>query len=176
MEATRNEETARLRSARQTGPEEEDAMKPLFVMGCSLLAVLAAVAMPSRQELKEAESLVAEVVADDMKAFKSGSMSAKKVADIHRALAKETKNPAEKFVLYQDAFEIYVRGKEYDLAADMLEALCGEIDDVPPQMVVEIVNKAMKRVSGKAAPRILAIFNKAKQETKCLTELLDVQN
>ena len=151
-------------------------MKKLLIVGCTLLTAFAAVAMPSKKELKEAKALVAEVTADDLKAVKNGTLTLKDFADKHMKLAKETESQAEKFYLYQGAYRIYAQAGEYELAADALEALRGEVEDVPPETIVKIIKKEMKSSTSKKAPRVMAIYRQSEQAVKCRKELVSIQD
>ena len=151
-------------------------MKKLLITGCALLTAFAAVAMPSKKELKEAKALVAEVTADDLKAVKNGTLTLKDFADKHMKLAKETESQAEKFYLYQGAYRIYAQAGEYELAADALEALRGEVEDVPPETIVKIIKKEMKSSTSKKAPRVMAIYRQSEQAVKCRKELVSIQD
>ena len=65
---------------------------------------LAAAAMPTRSELKKVQSVVNELMADDIAAMKSGRLKASQVAANAEKLAGEAQSEAAKFLLYKVAF------------------------------------------------------------------------
>ena len=127
-------------------------MKKLLITGCALLTAFAAVAMPNKKELNEAKIRVEKATASDMQAVKNGTLTLKDCADKHMELAKETGNQAEKYLLYQGAFNLYARGGESDLASDALRELCNEVGGVSTDVIIEIVNKAMRYAPDIKAP------------------------
>ena len=127
-------------------------MKKLLITGCALLTAFAAVAMPNKKELNEAKIRVEKATASDMQAVKNGTLTLKDCADKHMERAKETGNQAEKYLLYQGAFNLYARGGESDLASDALRELCNEVGGVSTDVIIEIVNKAMRYAPDIKAP------------------------
>ena len=54
---------------------------------------------------------------------------------------------------------------------DVLARMRKEIADLPPEIVVELVNTEMRRVAAEKAPKVLAIFRDAQRTMKCRKEL-----
>jgi len=154
---------------------KDTTMNKILIAGCTLLTAFAAVAMPNKKELAKAQRLVDDVTSADLKALKAGTTTAKEVAGTHMQLAGKAESQAEKYLLYQGAFKLYARSEEYDLAADALRALNNEVKDVPPEVIVEVVGKEMRRVAGKKAPRVLTIFKQAKRSAKYRKEIAGVE-
>ena len=143
----------------------------LLAAGCMMLAAVAAWAMPTKDELVQAQKLVQDLTADDVRAMKAGSKKPGEVAAAQVALADEAETEAGKYLLLQDAFRLYARSADYDAAADALARMRKEIADLPPELVVELVNGEMRRVSAEKAPKVLAILRDARREIRCRKEL-----
>ena len=139
--------------------------------GCALLAACAASAMPTKKELAAAKQLVADITASELEALKQKKKTPNDVGDFHMQQVKSAANEAERFHLLQGAFKLYARGKDYDSAAEALAAMNREIKNLPPEIVVELVQKEMRRVAGERAPKVLAIFNSARRIIKFRKEL-----
>ena len=143
----------------------------LLAAGCMMLAAAGALAMPTKTELEQAQQLVHDLTADDLRALKAGSKTVGEVAAAQLALANEAETEAGKYLLLQGAFKLYARGADYDAAADALARLRKEITDLPPEVVVELVNGEMRRVAADKAPKVLAIFRDAQRMIRCRKEL-----
>ena len=146
-------------------------MKRLAIATLTFACTFMASAMPTKEELAQAQALVADLTADDVRAMKSGTKKPGEVAAAQLALADEAETEAGKYLLLQGAFKLYARSADYDAAADVLERVRRDISDVPPELVVEMVNSEMRRVAAEKAPRVLAIFRDAQRIVKCRKEL-----
>ena len=133
--------------------------------------VSAAWAMPTKTELAQAQQLVQDLTAEDLRAMKAGTKKPGEVAATQLALAGEAETEAGKYLLLQGAFKLYARAADYDAAADVLTRMRKEIADLPPEVVVELVNGEMRRVAAEKAPKVLAIFRDAQRTMKCRKEL-----
>jgi len=132
---------------------------------------LAAFAMPTKDELVQAQKLLDDLTADDVRALNAGTKKPGEVAAAQMALAGEAETEAGKYLLLQGAFKLYARSADYDAAADALARMRKEIADLPPEVVVELVNGEMRRVAADKAPKVLAIFRDAQRTIKCRKEL-----
>jgi len=146
-------------------------MNKILIAGCAVVTAFAAVAMPTKKELAQAQKLVEDVTRADLKAIEAGAKSAKDVADLHKTLADKSEQEAEKYLLLQGAFKLYARSEEFDLAAEMLLAINREVEGVPPELILELINDEFHRGMGKKAPKVLAIFKQAKRTVKFQKEL-----
>ena len=138
-------------------------MNKILITGCMVLTAFAAIAMPNKKELAKAQRLVEDVTSADLKALKAGKMTAKEVADNHMVLAEKAENEAQRYLLLQGAFKLYARDGAYDDAAKALSVMDRNIDEIPPELIIEIVSKEMRRVAGKKAPHVLSIFKQAQR-------------
>ena len=132
---------------------------------------LAAFAMPTKEELVQAQKLVQDLTADDVRALNAGTKKPGEVAAAQLAMADDAETEAGKYLLLQGAFKLYARSADYDAAADALARMRKEIADLPPEVVVELVNSEMRRVAAEKAPGVLAIFRDAQRMIKCRKEL-----
>lgn len=151
---------------RKDGIMKNTAMARRLVAGMTLAIAATAGAMPTKQELAEAQAFVQDLTADDMRALKAKEKKPGDVAAAHLALADKAETEAGKYLLLQGAFRLYARGGDYDSAAAVLQRMRTEISDIPPEVVIEIVNKEMSRVASEKAPKVLAIFRDAQRTLK----------
>ena len=130
-----------------------------LVAGIALAATVCA--MPTRQQLLQAQPLVNDLTADDLRALKAKEKTPGDVAAAHLDLADKAETEAGKYLLLQGAFRLYARSGDYESAASTLMRMRSGIADLPPELIVEIVNKEMSRVASAKAPKVLAIFRDA---------------
>ena len=126
----------------------------VLVMATMAVCSSVALAMPTQQELKKAQPLVAELMAPTMDDFKAKKKTAAEVADMAIKYAGEAETEAAKFMLYRSSVPYYVRGEAYDKAADAVEQLKANVKDVPASVIEEIISKATVRATAKKAPRL----------------------
>ena len=121
---------------------------------CACLLALTAVAMPTAEELEQARPVVARV-------------SAGKPADKVRALATEAETEAGKYLMLETAASLHVRAKDYDKAAEALEALQTAVPDIPAATFVELIKSVAKPIRRpKDAPRLLELLRAAQKRAK----------
>ena len=99
---------------------KKSKMNRLLIAGAFFACALAAYAMPTKDELTQAQALVADLTADDVRAMKSGTKKPGEVAAAQLALVDEAETEAGKYLLLQGAFRLYARSTDYDAAADVL--------------------------------------------------------
>ena len=85
----------------------------LLAMGFALLAAANGLAMPTKEELLQAQKLVVDLTADDLRAMKSGAKKPAEVAAAQVELAGEAETEAGKYLLLQGAFKLYARCGEF---------------------------------------------------------------
>ena len=135
------------------------------------LGALAALAMPTKKELSEAQSIVNELMKDHVIANKKGKESNEAVGDVAMSLVKDAESEAAKFVLLNGAVTYYARGKAYDKVVGAIENIMSEISDVPPETLNAIVSKAASNVNEKKAPRLVALKKAIGKRAKVVTDL-----
>ena len=145
-------------------------MKNLFAV-LVVLGAATALAMPTKDELSKAQSLVVELMADDVAAYKAKSKKPEEVGDTSVKYAQEASTEAAKFLLLKGAISYYVRGESYDKAADAVGALREAVPDVPPDVLEEIIRKNTARVTAKKAPRLYAIYQTVQVQVAAAKEV-----
>ena len=145
-------------------------MKYSFVV-LMVLCAASALAMPTKEELSKAQSLVVELMADDVAAYKAKSKKAEEVGDTSVKYAQEASTEAAKFLLLKGAISYYVRGESYDKAADAVNALREAVPDVPPDVLEEIIRKNTARVTAKKAPRLYAMYQTVQVQVAAAKEV-----
>ena len=138
-------------------------MNRLVMMAVTAGAALAAMAMPTRQQLAKAQEMVSDVTAADVAALKAGAKKPAEVAAKHMELAAQAGSEAERYLLLQGAFRLYVKGEDYDNAAKAIETMQTEIKDFNPEVIVELCGKALVRKMQENAPRLYAIKENARR-------------
>ena len=136
----------------------------LLAMALMAVCSSAALAMPTQQELKKAQPLVAELMAPIMDDFKAKKKTAAEVADAAVKYAGEAETEAAKFMLYRSSIPYYVRGEAYDKAAEAVVQLKANVKDVPAEVVAEIISKATVRANKEKAPRLFELYQQAKTQ------------
>ena len=104
-------------------------------------------AMPTSQEISQAESLVQEVMKAEMDALRSSKKTREQVADAAVALANKAQTPAEKYLLLTGAFDQYMRGGNYDKANDALVAIRTAIPDWKQSDELALIEKSLRSVA-----------------------------
>ena len=136
----------------------------LLVMAMMAVCSSVSLAMPTQQELKKAQPLVAELMAPTMDDFKAKKKTAAEVADMAVKYAGEAETEAAKFMLYRSSIPYYVRGEAYDKAADAVEQMKANVKDVPASVIEEIISKATVRANKEKAPRLFELYQQAKTQ------------
>lgn len=135
-----------------------DSLKLLFVSCLILGGSISLSAMPTPAALEKARPLIQELMADDFAALKAGKKTHEAVGDAAMKLLSNAETEAAKFLLCKAAFGLYIRGKAYDKAADVLETFRESIADLPTSDLVDLVQKNAKGVRGKDAPKLFAAY------------------
>ena len=143
----------------------------LLAMALMAVCSSAALAMPTKEELGKAQSLVVELMADDVAAFKAKSKKAEEIGDTSVKYAQEASTEAAKFLLLKGAISYYVRGESYDKAADAVNALREAVPDVPPDVLEEVIRKNTARVTAKKAPRLYAMYQTVQVQVAAAKEV-----
>lgn len=149
-------------------------MKRIMLVVVLALGTLVATAMPSKEELAKAQSIVNELMKNHITANKKGKESHEAVGDAAMSLAKDADGEAAKFALFRGAVTYYARGKAYDKAADAVEAIMAEISDVPPQTLNGILQKAATNATEKKAPRLVALKKAIAKRAKAAASLTEL--
>ncbi len=150
---------------------KKTGMNRLVAAAIACACVLAAWAMPTKEELVQAQALVADLTADDVRAMKSGAKKPGEVAAAQVALADEAETEAGKYLLLQGAFRLYSRSADYDAAADVLARMRRDISDLPPEVVVELVTGEFRRVAAGKAEKVMVIYRDARRTIRYRKEL-----
>ena len=135
------------------------AMQKTCLAAIAAAFALAAAAMPTRSELKKVQSVVNELMADDIAAMKSGRLKAPQVAANAEKLAGEAQSEAAKFLLYKGAFGLYVQGGSYDEAIRAIDRLTEAVKDVPDSVLAEILRDKLKRIPKKNGSTIFNLYD-----------------
>ena len=149
------------------------AKRMAWIACCALTATVCA--MPTKQQLAQAQPLVNDLTADDLRAMKAKEKTPGDVAAAHLDLANEAETEAGKYLLLQGAFKLYVRNADYDAAADVLARMRQNIADLPPEVVVELVNGEFRRAGSAKAEKVMVIYRDAQRMIKCRKQLASAE-
>lgn len=151
------------------GNSSMKSKKSSFVVAIATVSMYAAATlspafggMPSPQAVAEVRPIVNELMKPYIDDCKAGKKTALDVGDEAMRLVGEADGDAAKFVLLKGAVAYYARAKEYDGAADAIEAIVALAPDVPPKVLCEIVSGAAEGANLRKAPRLAALNDMAK--------------
>ena len=131
-------------------------------------------AMPTAEELAEVKPLVAELIKPDMDAMRAGKKSKSDAAKASLSLASQAETPAAKLLLTRNAFQLCMKGGDYDAADAALDAMLAAVPDYPADELQELLEKALYPVPSKKAPQIRARVAALKQKAAAATQLKKV--
>ena len=142
-----------------------------FCLIFSVATVSPILAIPTAEELAEVKPLVAELIKPDMDAMRAGKKSKSDAAKASLSLASQAETPAAKLLLTRNAFQLYMKGGDYDAAAAALDAMLAAVPDYPADELQELIEKALYPVPSKKAPHIRARVAALKQKATAATQL-----
>ena len=90
------------------------------------------------------------------------------------SLASQAETPAAKLLLARNAFQLYMKGGDYDAADAALDAMLAAVPDYPADELQELLEKALYPVPSKKAPQIRARVAALKQKAAAATQLKKV--
>ena len=128
-------------------------------------------AMPTPEETKKVEPLVADLMRDDQAALKSGKKTRVEVAESAMALADQADSEAAKLLLMKGAFNLYVRAGEFDKAIETLQSLQTAIPDIPPDNVAKIIELSLRTVSRKNGGQLYRLLGEMKTHMRYTDEV-----
>ena len=136
-------------------------MKRLLLSIAATLA-LAVAAMPTRDELKKAAPIVAELMNPLVADFRAKKKTAAEVGDVAMAYAKEANTEAAKFLLLKGAIWYFAQAKEDAKAVAAIAALGAEVKELPPEVLRnDVLKPAIDHVSEQNVPGLFAQFRSA---------------
>ena len=128
-------------------------------------------AMPTPEETKKVEPLVADLMRDDQAALKSGKKTRVEVAESAMALAGQSDSEAAKLLLMKGAFNLYVRAGEFDKAIETLQSLQTAIPDIPPDNKIKIIESSLRTVSRKNGGQLYRLLGEMKTSMRYTDEV-----
>ena len=133
-----------------------------------LLATVASslAAMPTKQELKQVEGLVQELMRPEVDAMKAGKKNRADVAKAAVALAEKAESDAAKLLLLKGSFTLYVGHGAFDEAIDVLRTIRTTIPDVSPQHVANMVESALRNIPKNRGGQLYRILDDAKARVR----------
>ena len=119
------------------------------VLGGLIAGVAMVNAMPTLEQTKKVEPLVMDLMREDQNALKSGKKTRAEAAQSAMEHAQKAESEAAKLLLMKGAFNLYVRAGEYDKAIETIHSLKAAIPDIPPQIVTNMIETALRGVAKK---------------------------
>ena len=119
------------------------------ILGGLIAGVAMVNAMPTLEQTKRVEPLVMDLMREDQKALKSGKKTRVEAAQSAMEHAKKAESEAAKLLLMKGAFNLYVRAGEFDKAIETLHSLKAAIPDIPPQIVTNMIETALRGAAKK---------------------------
>ena len=115
-----------------------------------------AFAMPTKDEIKEAQPLVAELMAPELKALKARTKTSAEVGDAACALAEEAAGEAAKWLLLTGAATYYARDGRCERALETLKAVRGAVKDIPDADLRDVLAAAVRAAPAESAAPLRA--------------------
>ena len=128
----------------------------LYTTAVLVLSVAYAWAMPTDEEIRRVQPLIAELMSAHENEYKAKRKTAKDVGDAAFGLVNDAKSEAAKYVLLKGAILYYSLAKDFDKAADAIEAIQSQIKDVPASEIEVLASKALARAGKNGAQRLRA--------------------
>ena len=145
---------------------------------CFLMAVFAALvasAMPTKQELSKAQTIVQELMAPVMNEYQAKTKTAVEVADVSVGYAKMSKDEAVRFLFLRGAINYYVIGEDYKKASDTIEELKKSIKDLPPSEIVALLKRAHRQGIFQKSPRLESVFQLAQAQIQAEDDIKKIR-
>ena len=139
------------------------------LIGLVLLAT-AVHAMPTQDQIKKVEALVADLMRNDQEDVKRGKKTRTEVAESAMKLAEQADSEAAKLLLIKDAFDLYVRAGEFDKAVDTLKRLQSDVPDIPPAQMVKIIEASLRNVPRKNGGQLYQLLEEHKTRVRYMKE------
>ena len=147
-------------------------MKIKSIVMLSLTAVaMSLTAMPTKQELKQVEGLVQELMRPELDAFKAGTKTRADVAKSAIALAEKAESDAAKMLLLKGSFTFYVGHGAFDEAIGALKTLKTTIPDIPPEYMANMIESALRNVPKSKGGLIYRLLDDTKSYVRHQDEL-----
>ena len=119
------------------------------ILGGLIAGVAMVNAMPTLEQTKKVEPLVMGLMREDQNALKSGKKTRAEVAQSAMEFAGKAESEAVKLLLMKGAFNLYVRAGEFDKAIKTLQTMQTAIPDIPPQIVTNMIETALRGAAKK---------------------------
>ena len=129
------------------------------------------VAMPTKQELKQVEGLVQELMRPELDAFKTGKKTRADVAKSAISLAEKAESDAAKILLLKGSFTLYVGHGAFDEAIGVLKTLKTTIPDIPPEYMANMIESALRNVPKRKGGLIYRLLDETKAYMRHQDEL-----
>ena len=110
-----------------------------FVMVFLAAVAASLAAMPTKQELLEAEGSVWELMRPALEAMRNGSKTRADVARAAARFAEKEASEAARLLLLKGAFTFFVEAGAFDDAIDVLAATRILIPGIPPQNMANMI-------------------------------------
>lgn len=145
---------------------------------CFLMAAFAALvasAMPAKQDLSKARTVVQELMEPVMKEYRAKTKTAVEVADASVGYAKMSKDEAVRFLFLRGAINYYVIGEDYKKASDTIEELKKNIKDLPPSEIVALLKRAHRQGTLQKSPRLESVFQLAQAQMQAEDDIKKIR-
>ena len=147
-------------------------MKIKSIVMLSLAAIATSLtAMPTKQELKQVEGLVQELMRPELDAFKAGKKTRADVAKSAISLAEKADSDAAKMLLLKGSFTLYVGHGAFDEAIGVLKTLKTTIPDIPPEYMANMIESALRNMPKSKGGLIYRLLDDTKSYVRHQDEL-----
>lgn len=141
-------------------------MRLQFAIVLSLMTFVTC-AFPSREDIKEASSIVDDLVAEDIKAANDGKVARGVVAAKLLTYVDEAETDAAKWILLKHAFIQYALAADYVNAAATMNRILDSFDDIPLSLAVSLIERYAGKATAENAPDLMVIRQRLKLKSCC---------
>ncbi len=127
--------------------------------------------MPTSEEISQVQPLIAELMSAHENEYKANRKTANEVGDVALGLVNDAQSEAEKYVLLKGALHYYSLAKDFDKAANAIEAIQSQIKDVSASEVESLASKVLARARKGEAQRLRTILQRASEQSKTTEDI-----
>lgn len=149
-------------------------MKLMTLMALPLLA-LSAAAMPTKDELKAVEPVVADLMKPEQKALKAGEKTKSDVAAAALKLVDAADSEAAKLLLAKGAYNLYVRDGDFEKAIETLQTMREKVADLEPKYLANIIETSLRTISRKHGGQLYQLLDETRACVRYQAGLKDLE-
>ena len=149
-------------------------MKLMTLLALPLLA-LSGAAMPTKDELKAVEPVVADLMKPEQAALKAGEKTKSEVAAAALKLVDAADSEAAKLLLAKGAYNLYVRDGDFEKAIETLQTMREKVADLEPKYLANIIETSLCTISRKHGGQLYQLLDETRACVRYQAGLKDLE-